>query len=77
MPTIHQLVRNGRERLLTQLRGSSVPIAGFLESLGASAPQRVPGTAIFLTSTSDATPHALLHSLKHYRALHERNVPRR
>ena len=34
----------------------------------------VPGTAIFLTSTPDATPHALLHSLKHYRVLHERNV---
>jgi len=66
--------RGGRERLLAQLRGSSVPIAGFLESLGASSPQRVPGTAIFLTSTPDATPHALLHSLKHFKALHECNV---
>jgi KUP system potassium uptake protein len=64
----------GRERLLAQIRGSSVPIAGFLESLASSPPQRVPGTAIFLTSTPDATPHALLHSLKHYKALHERNV---
>jgi KUP system potassium uptake protein len=34
----------------------------------------VPGTALFLTSTPDATPHALLHSLKHYGVLHERNV---
>jgi KUP system potassium uptake protein len=66
--------RSGRERLLAQIRGSSVPIAGFLESLGTSPPQRVPGTAIFLTSTPDATPHALLHSLKHYKALHARNV---
>ena len=66
--------RGGRDRLLAQIRGSSVPIAGFLEALGSSPPQRVPGTAIFLTSTPDATPHALLHSLKHYKALHERNV---
>jgi KUP system potassium uptake protein len=66
--------RGGRERLLEQIRRSSVPIAGFLESLGSSPPQRVPGTAIFLTSTPDATPHALLHSLKHYKTLHENNV---
>jgi len=66
--------RSGRERLLAQIRGSSVPIAGFLASLAASPPARVAGTAVFLTSTPDATPHALLHSLKHYRAVHERNV---
>ena len=52
--------------------GSSVPLAAFLESLFLSPPQRVPGTAVFLTSTPDATPHALLHSLKHYKVLHER-----
>jgi len=66
--------RHGRTRLLEQLRGSSVPIAPFLVSLFASPPQRVPGTAVFLTSTPNATPHAMLHSLKHYKTLHERNV---
>jgi KUP system potassium uptake protein len=43
-------------------------------SLLHSPPQRVAGTAVFLNSTAEATPHALLHSLKHYRVLHERNV---
>ena len=66
--------RRGREILLAQLRDSSVPIEGFLKSLFESGPQRVPGTAVFLTSTPDATPHALLHSLKHYKVLHEQNV---
>jgi KUP system potassium uptake protein len=51
-----------------------VPLRGFLDSLFRSPPQRVPGTALFLTSTPDATPHALLHSLKHFGVLHERNV---
>ena len=37
-------------------------------------PQRVPGTAIFLTATPDATPHALLHNLNHNKVLHERVV---
>jgi KUP system potassium uptake protein len=66
--------RRGREVLLAQLRDSSVPIEGFLKSLFQSTPQRVPGTAVFLTSTPDATPHALLHSLKHYKVVHEQNV---
>ena len=66
--------RRGRERLLAQLQESSVPIEPFLKSLFTEPPQRVPGTAIFLTATPDVTPHALLHSLKHYRALHERVV---
>lgn len=66
--------RRGRELLAARLRGSTPPLAGFLRSLLQSPPQRVPGTAVFLNSTPDATPHALLHSLKHYKVLHERNV---
>jgi KUP system potassium uptake protein len=66
--------RRGREKLLEHLRTSSVPLEPFLKSLFADPPQRVSGTAVFLTATPDVTPHALLHSLKHYRALHERVV---
>jgi KUP system potassium uptake protein len=35
---------------------------------------RVPGTAIFMTPVPESVPHALLHSLKHYKALHEQVV---
>jgi KUP system potassium uptake protein len=66
--------RRGRAHLLQTLQSSSIPLRPFLESLFLEPPGRVPGTAVFLTSTPDATPHALLHSLKHYRVLHERNV---
>jgi KUP system potassium uptake protein len=66
--------RRGRNDLLRQLQSSSIPLASFLDSLFLSPPQRVEGTAVFLTATPDATPHALLHSLKHYRVLHERNI---
>ena len=34
----------------------------------------MPGTAVFLTSDPDCAPTALLHSLKHYKVLHEKNV---
>ncbi len=34
----------------------------------------MPGTAVFLTSDPASAPTALLHSLKHYKVLHEKNV---
>jgi KUP system potassium uptake protein len=66
--------RSGRAALLARLRASSVPLDSLLASIFLAPPLRVPGTAVFLTSTPGATPNALLHSLKHYRVLHERNV---
>jgi KUP system potassium uptake protein len=66
--------RRGREILLARVRSSSVPLGAFLESLFIEPPQRVPGTAVFLTATPDATPHALLHNLNHNKVLHERVV---
>jgi KUP system potassium uptake protein len=66
--------RRGRAALHRQLRESSVPLEPFVKSLVADRPQRVAGTAVYLTATPEVTPHALLHSLKHYRVLHERVV---
>jgi KUP system potassium uptake protein len=66
--------RRGREALLEQLRGGSPPLEGFLKALFLHPPQQVPGTAVFLTTAPDTTPNALLHSLKHYKVLHEQNV---
>ena len=34
----------------------------------------MPGTAVFMTSTADGVPHALLHNLKHNKVLHERII---
>ena len=34
----------------------------------------IPGTAVFMTPNPAIVPHALLHSLKHYKCLHERIV---
>jgi len=66
--------RRGREILLTRLKESSVPLQSFLDSLMRNPPLRVPGTAVFLTSTPGAVPHALLHNLVHNKVLHERVV---
>ena len=66
--------RRGREILFDHLRATSIPLQPFLKSLFIEPPQRVPGTAVFLTATPEAAPHALMHSLKHYKVLHERVV---
>jgi KUP system potassium uptake protein len=66
--------RRGREILFQRLEEGAVPLQGFLSSLFKDPPIRVPGTAIFLTATPDAVPHALLHNLKHNKVLHERVV---
>jgi KUP system potassium uptake protein len=66
--------RRGREVMFARLNESAVPLAPFLKSLLRDPPHRVPGTAIFLTATPEATPHALLHNLNHNKVLHERVV---
>ena len=55
-------------------RRESVPLESLMKSLERSKPLRVPGTAIFLTTTPDSAPAALLHHLKHSKVLHEKNV---
>ncbi|HET9579129.1 MAG TPA: potassium transporter Kup [Usitatibacter sp.] len=72
--TVMMTWRRGRASLVRQLRAASLPLQDFLRSVLASRVQRVSGTAVFLTSAPDATPHSLLHSLKHYKVLHEKNV---
>jgi KUP system potassium uptake protein len=52
---------------------STMPMEIFIKSAAGSA-QRVPGTAIFMASTSSGVPSALLHNIKHNRVLHERVI---
>lgn len=63
----------GRKLMMERMRESAMPIKVFINSAAASA-SRVPGTAVFMTSTADGVPHALLHNLKHNKVLHERVV---
>ena len=55
-------------------RGQSIPLADLAAALAKRPPQRVEGTAVFLTGNPHAAPGALLHNLKHNKVLHERNL---
>ena len=63
----------GRQLMIERLRESAMPIKIFIDSAANSA-SRVPGTAVFMTSTPEGVPHALLHNLKHNKVLHERVI---
>jgi KUP system potassium uptake protein len=63
----------GRKLMIDRLRESAMPIKIFIDS-AASTATRVPGTAVFMTSTPEGVPHALLHNLKHNKVLHERVI---
>ncbi|MEH3159268.1 MAG: potassium transporter Kup [Sphingomonas taxi] len=63
----------GRQLMMDRLREAAMPIKVFITSAASSA-SRVPGTAVFMTSTADGVPHALLHNLKHNKVLHERVI---
>jgi KUP system potassium uptake protein len=64
----------GRKRLSEKTRRDEVPLQFLVDNLSKKKPALVPGTAVFLTSDIEGAPTALLHSLKHYKVLHEQNV---
>jgi KUP system potassium uptake protein len=66
--------RRGSRLLFEKSRKLEFPLADLVTMLEKRPPQRVSGTAVFLTSDPVSAPTALLHSLKHYKVLHEKNV---
>ena len=65
--------RQGRRLVATEMSEGSLPLRQFLERME-RAPDRVAGTAVFLTADATRTPAAFLHNLKHNKILHERII---
>ena len=63
----------GRQLMISRMNEASLPMEIFIKSAAPSA-TRVPGTAVFMTSSASGVPHALLHNLKHNKVLHERVI---
>ncbi len=63
----------GRKLMIGRMNEGSMPVSIFIKSAANSA-ARVPGTAVFMTTSPDGIPHALLHNLKHNKVLHERII---
>jgi KUP system potassium uptake protein len=63
--------KRGRAELNTIQTERALPLDLFIDSLDRSPPPRVPGTAVFMTSSLAGVPVVLLHHLKHNKSLHE------
>jgi KUP system potassium uptake protein len=74
MGLIMQTWMSGRRLLAARTKMDEIPLASIINRLAQKKPPTVPGTAIFLTSDVEGAPTALLHSLKHYKVLHEQNI---
>ncbi|PBC03265.1 potassium transporter Kup [Mesorhizobium sp. WSM3860] len=64
----------GTRYLFDKTRRNEIPLDFLAANLLKKKPQLVSGTAVFLTSDPLSAPTALMHSLKHYKVLHEKNV---
>ena len=72
--TVMATWRRGRELIRANNRDHAVELPLFLDAVFVHPPVRVDGTAVFLCAVAGITPNALLHSLKHYKVLHKRNL---
>jgi KUP system potassium uptake protein len=64
--------RRGRKLVSEEMAKQSIPMGDFLQSI--DDVHRINGTAVFMTSSKEGVPAALLHNLKHNQVLHERVV---
>ena len=72
--TVMTTWRKGRQILSARLREGALSPELFVQSIKVRPPVRVPGTAVFMHRASEGVPPALLHSLKHYKAMHEKVI---
>jgi KUP system potassium uptake protein len=64
----------GRNRVKARLQQDAVPLQIVIDSLCASPPVCVSGTAVFLRGQQEGAPRAFMHNLLHNKVLHERVI---
>ena len=72
--TLMSTWKKGRVLLTHALHSGALPLDLFLDDVGRRKPIRVPGTAVFMTSSNSGVPVVLLHHLKHNKVLHEQVI---
>lgn len=65
---------DGRAILFQVLQRGRLPVEYLIDEIKKNRITRVPGTGVFMSATADGLPLALLHHLKHNKALHQQVV---
>ena len=63
----------GRQLLRARLAEGSIPLEVFIKST-ANSLHRIRGTSVFMASSAETVPSAMLHNIKHNQVLHERII---
>jgi len=74
---IHTLMttwKRGRQILAERMRDNVISYDVFLKKLTDERPQRVSGTAVYMSGTPDHAPATLVQGYRHYHCLHEKVV---
>jgi KUP system potassium uptake protein len=66
--------KRGREILAQRFREQLLPLTDFFDLMRVDIPARVPGTAVFMVSSREGTPPAMLHNFMHNRVVHQHIV---
>jgi KUP system potassium uptake protein len=66
--------KRGRTLVFDRLTRDSLPLAEFVSHIESDSIPTVSGTAVYLSARPGQVPHSLLHSLKHFKCLHERVI---
>ena len=64
--------KRGGQLLTERTSGAAIELESFIDALLVSMPARVAGNAVFMTSSNERVPNAMLHNLMHNKVLHER-----
>lgn len=72
--TVMTTWKRGRRLLAGRLMSNALPLKEFLSDVAKVNPQRVAGTAVFMSGNAEGTPNALVQNLEHNRVLHEQIV---
>jgi len=65
---------DGRRVLFQAMQRGRLPVSYLVDEIKKERIIRVPGTAVFMSASADGLPLALLHHLKHNKALHHQVV---
>lgn len=65
---------SGQRSRIREKKKHELPLTEYLPVLRTKSPERVLGTAAFLTSRPDLVPTALRRNLKHNKLMNRRNI---
>jgi KUP system potassium uptake protein len=72
--TVMTTWKTGRRLVAERLTARATPLEDFCAVIATTPPQRVPGTAVFMTAQPQGTPPALAHNVRYNKVLHEHVV---